>query len=89
MSDPVSLNEAKLFLRVAHTEEDTLIALLLEAAKARLENEIGGPMNETSPAPLRLALLYLVAEAFEKRGDISALNPALQSWVSFYKRLSL
>ncbi|WP_433952192.1 head-tail connector protein [Brevundimonas diminuta] len=41
MSAPVSLTEAKLFLRVEHEAEDGLIQTLIDAAKARVEGEVG------------------------------------------------
>lgn len=55
MTAPVALTEAKLFLRVDHAAEDGLIATLIEAARARVEGDVGLSLTSTSPAPLRLA----------------------------------
>ena len=55
MTAPVLLAEAKLFLRVEHDAEDGLIQTLIDAARARVEGEVGLSLLSTSPAPLRLA----------------------------------
>ena len=39
MSAPVTLTEAKLFLRVEHEAEDGLIQTLIDAARARVEGD--------------------------------------------------
>ena len=59
MSAPVSLTEAKLFLRVEHEAEDGLIQTLIDAAKARVEGEVGLSLTSTSAAPLRLAVMMM------------------------------
>ncbi len=89
MSDPVSLTEAKLFLRVSHAAEDTLISTFLEAAKAKLEAIVGQALSDASPAPLRLCLLYLLAQAYQHRGEIADDLEALEGWLAPYRKLKL
>ena len=89
MADPVSLDEAKLFLRVSHDIEDALITTLVAAAKTRLEGEVGVSLDEVSPAPLRLCLLYLVAQAYQNRGEAVMDTDALEAWLSPYREVRL
>lgn len=51
MTAPVSLTEAKLFLRVEHEAEDALIQALIDAARTRVEGETGLTLD--SPRPRR------------------------------------
>ena len=48
MTAPVSLAEAKLFLRVEHDAEDGLIQTLIDAARARVEGDVGLGLTSTS-----------------------------------------
>ncbi|CAM3298615.1 head-tail connector protein [Asticcacaulis taihuensis] len=89
MADPVSLDEAKLFLRVSHDAEDTLITTLIAAAKTRLEGEAGVGLDDASPVPLRLCLLYLVAQAYQNRGETVMDTDALEAWLSPYREVRL
>lgn len=92
MADPVSLIEARLFLRVSHDDEDGLISTFLEAARARIEGATGLTLSDASPAPLRLSVLHLVAQAYQNRGeaaDLGANLAAVEPWLKPYREVRL
>ncbi|MGZ3306248.1 MAG: head-tail connector protein [Asticcacaulis sp.] len=89
MADPVSLDEAKLFLRVSDSAEDTLIATFIAAAVTRLETATGLVLDDTSPAPLRLCVLYLVAQAYQNRGEVADDLEGLEPWLMPYRPVRL
>lgn len=88
MTAPVSLTEAKLFLRVEHEAEDALIQTLIDAARARVEGDAGLSLDMTSPAPLRLAVLMLVLRAYE-RGDRDMNLQPVEAWIAPYRAVRL
>jgi hypothetical protein len=87
MSAPVTLTEAKLFLRVEHEAEDGLIQTLIEAARARVEGE-GLSLASTSAAPLRLAVMMLVLRAYE-RGEGEMSVAPVEGWIAPYRVVRL
>lgn len=89
MSEPVTLEEAKAFLRVSHGFEDGLIATLIAAAKVRIEGEAGVSLTAASPAPLRLCVLWLVAQSYQNRGEGAADLSALEAWLAPYREVRL
>ena len=88
MTAPVSLTEAKLFLRVEHDAEDGLIQTLIDAAQARIEGDVGLPLMSVSPAPLRLAILMLALRAYE-RGETEMPIQPVEAWVAPYRAVRL
>ncbi|WP_395651775.1 head-tail connector protein [Brevundimonas sp.] len=88
MTAPVSLTEAKLFLRVEHAAEDGLIQTLIDAARARVEGEVGTGLTSTSAAPLRLAILTLVLRAYE-RGESEMPIAPVTAWIAPYREVRL
>ncbi len=88
MTAPVSLTEAKLFLRVEHEAEDTLIQTLIDAAQARVEGEVGSELTSISAAPLRLAILMLALRAYE-RGEVEMSVRSVEAWIAPYRVVRL
>ena len=88
MTAPVTLTEAKLFLRVEHEAEDGLIQTLIDAARARVEGDVGLSLTSTSPAPLRLAILMLTLRAYE-RGEVEVVPARVEAWIAPYRVVRL
>ena len=88
MTAPVSMAEAKAFLRVTHDAEDDLIALLIDAARKRVEGETGLTLTSTSPAALRLAVLMLTLRAYERGEDEMPTQP-VEGWIAPYRQVRL
>lgn len=88
MSAPVTLTEAKLFLRVEHEAEDGLIQTLIDAARTRVEGEVGLTLTSTSAAPLRLAVMMLVLRAYE-RGESEMPAAAVEGWIAPWRVVRL
>lgn len=85
MTEPVTLEEAKLYLRVGHDDEDALISDLIEAAREYCETytEQVWQGNAMTPKRVKQAILILVADMYENReaqivGSIVAQNETVE-----------
>lgn len=65
----VSLEEAKLFLRVENEVEDSLITQLIQSSQQTVENTLRHSLTEYNevPADIIMAILYGVAYLYENR----------------------
>ena len=72
----VSLEDAKLYLRVDGDEENTLITSFINAAEEMCEEIIRFPLTDFTEMPevLRQAVLYAVANMYEQRENIDMKN---------------
>ena len=86
---PITLAEARLFLRVTDDAEDGLVQLLIDAAAVRIEDATGQTLTDVSPAPLRLAVLMLVAHGFEHREAAEAPLALVEPWLAPYRAVRL
>ena len=89
MTQAVSVDEAKAFLRVTDTAEDDLVSMLVDAAQARVEGTTGLVLDTSSAAPLRLCILMLVAHAFEHREEADAPLGLIEPWLAPYRPVHL
>lgn len=63
----VTLEEAKLHMRVDHDEEDNYIMGLVAAAETHVANFLGDDLPDPMPAPIKAAVLLLVCDLYEHR----------------------
>ena len=63
----VTVNEAKVHLRIEHNEEDAYIADLIEQAQTAAEDYCRVSFNDESPQPVKLAVLLMVGFYYENR----------------------
>lgn len=63
----VTLDEAKLHMRVDHDDEDEYIAGLILAAETHIGMYLGDDLPDPMPAPVKAAVLLLVGDLYENR----------------------
>jgi len=86
----VSLEEAKLYLRVDGDEENTLITQFILAAEDICEGVLRYPLTEfvQTPETVKQAILYVVANLYEKREavDMKEVLSVVIRLLSSYRR---
>jgi len=72
----VTLEEAKLYLRVDGVEDDSLILHFLSTAEGICEDVLRRPLSEFEPVPeiLKNAVLYLIGCLYEQRETANIPN---------------
>ena len=70
----VSLEDIKLYLRVDGDEEDTLISNFIKVSEDLVEGILRYPLSEFEVVPdiIKQAIMYSVANMYEKREDYDA-----------------
>lgn len=70
----VSLEDIKLYLRVDGDEEDTLISNFIKVSEDLVEGILRYPLSEFEIVPeiIKQAVMYSVANMYEKREDYDA-----------------
>jgi hypothetical protein len=89
MPQSLTRAEAKGFLRVAETTDDGLITLMIDAAEVRVAAATGLTLTPASPAPLRLAILTLVAHAHAQREPAEPPLALVEPWLAPYRKARL
>jgi hypothetical protein len=69
----VTLEEAKLYLKVDGDEDNALISSFISTSEELCENILRFPLSElvTIPESIRQAALYCIANLYEKREDLN------------------
>jgi uncharacterized phage protein (predicted DNA packaging) len=101
MTEPVTLDEAKLHLRVDDTSDDTLITTLITAAREHVEKFIKRtvPWQDESgadvdvPASIKVAVLLIVGDLYANRegqfvGVTRVDNPTVDRLLWPYRELA-
>ncbi|AHM57242.1 bacteriophage QLRG family, putative DNA packaging [Peptoclostridium acidaminophilum DSM 3953] len=86
----VTLEEAKLYLRVDGDEDDTLIANFINAAQELCEGILRYPVTEFTAIPeaVKQSMLYAIANFYEQREnvDIKALIDVMTRLMFAYRK---
>ena len=98
MAEPLTLNDAKNFLKVEHNTDDVLIGALIETSRLQVEAATGMILNDDdapAPKPLVHAIRLLLAHWYEMRNQPAeetvgaALPVSVHALVAPYRELRL
>jgi len=87
----LTLAEAKLHCRIDGTDEDALLAGMIEAATAAVGDYINSPtpLDTTAPAPVKAAALLLVGDLYANRESQAdrplSKNPTFERLLNPYR----
>lgn len=88
----ISIEEAKMFLRVDGDEENTLIAQLIVTAEDICEGILRYPISELNEIPesIKQAILYATANMYEQREnfDVKSVIETMTRLMFSYRRES-
>lgn len=86
----ISLEEAKLFLRVDGDEENTLITKFIVTAEDICEGILRYPISELNEVPetIKQAILYATANMYEQREnfDVKSVIETMTRLLFYYRR---
>ncbi len=93
----ITLEDAKLHLRVDHNEEDALIGWMLDAAiegaEQYLNVEISTLADPELPAPIRAAVLLVVGDLYANREAVGtqpySQNPTYERLLAPYRVMTV
>jgi hypothetical protein len=90
MSTIVTLADAKLHLRVTHSDEDTIIQKYVDAADSYIRKVLNEPNIPADPA-IQEAAFLLIGGMYEQRSDkivgtIVADNPAVMNMLHPFRK---
>ena len=86
MDEPVSLQEAKTYLRIDGEEEDSLLATLISAARQHCGNYLNASLPTETPPPVKQALLILISHFYEQRSG-ETIPPVVYALLAPYRNI--
>ncbi len=87
----LTLSEVKLHCRIDGTDEDSLLAAMIDAATASVGDYINAPepLDATAPAPVKAACLLLVGDLYSNREALVerplSKNPTFERLLNPYR----